>query len=121
MADEQRDSRKAHLALALARGVSAAQWARSNEVTKMTAYRWAKDPAVRKAVDTYRRRMIDQTVGMLTRKTAQAASRMVRIAMDGDTDSIQLTACRAIISDMITTSKYSVLEGRLLDIEERLS
>ena len=120
MAEEHKKCRKAQLALAISRGVSAGKWAQINEVPKVTAYRWAKDPAVRKAVDTYRRRMIDQTVGMLTRKTAQAAGEIFRVAMRGESDSVRLKACRAIISDMITASKYSVLEGRLLDIEERL-
>ena len=95
---------------------------RSNEVTRMTACRWAKDPKVRKAVDTYRRQMIDQAVGLLTLQTTKAASRIASIAMEGDNShSVQLRACRAIFSEMITASKYSVLEGRLMDIEERLA
>ena len=44
MDSEQLKSAKAQLALALAQGVSVAKWARTNDVTKMTAYRWAKEP-----------------------------------------------------------------------------
>jgi hypothetical protein len=122
MADEHQKSRKSHLAFAIARGHSAAEWARSNKIPKATAYRWAKDPKVRKAVEAYRRRIIDQAVGLLTLQTTKAASRIASISMEGDNShSVQLRACRAIFSDMITTSKYSVLEARLMDIEERLA
>ena len=46
MTEEPRKSTKAQLALALAQGVSAAEWAHPNDVTKMTAYQWAKGPVV---------------------------------------------------------------------------
>jgi hypothetical protein len=52
MEAEHRRSTKAQLAFALARGISPAKWARNNGVTKMTAYRWSKEPEVRKAVET---------------------------------------------------------------------
>ena len=48
MAEEHLKCRKAQLALALSRSVSAGKRARSNEVTKTTGYPWARDPAVRK-------------------------------------------------------------------------
>ncbi len=118
MADQHRKSGKIHLALALARGVSAAKWARSNEVSKMTAYRWAKDPECKKAVEAFRRRMIDRAVGVLSQKTITAATRITNIAIEGDSDSVQLRACRAIFSDMITASKYSGLEERVSDMEK---
>jgi hypothetical protein len=118
MADERRKIRKSELALALARGISAGDWAQSNEVSKATAYRWAKDTRVRDAGETYRRQVIDQAVGVLTQKTIAAATKIASIAMDGESDSVQLRACRAIFSDMITTSKYSGLEERVSDMEK---
>ena len=121
MPEEHKNRSKASLALALSRGITAAKWGRSNEVPKVTAYRWAKDPAVRKAVDTYRRRMIDRAVGVLTQQTAIAAGGIARIAKQGDnSDSVQLKACRAVIADMITTSKYASLEYRVTDMEKRV-
>ncbi len=119
MTDEQRKSKKASLAFAIARGVSAPKWARSNEVTRMTAYRWSKDPTVRKAVDSYRRRMLDRAIGLLTLETTKAAGGIARIAKGGDnSDSVQLRACRAVLADMITTSKYASLEYRVTDMEK---
>ncbi len=119
MAEERQKSRKAQLAVAIARGYSAAKWARSNEIPKATACRWSKDPKVRTAVDTYRRRMIDRAVGVLTQQTADAAGGIARIAKQGDnSDSVRLKACRAVIADMITTSKYASLEYRVTDMEK---
>jgi hypothetical protein len=119
MADEHRKSRKAQLALALARGVSVAQWARNHEVPKVTAYRWAKDPAVRKAVEAYRRRTIDQAIGMMTNQTTRAAGVIARIATEGESETVRLRACRAIFTDMIKVSRYSGLEARMVEIEEQ--
>ena len=118
MAGEHRKSTKAQLALALAQGVSAANWARTNDVTKMTAYRWAKDPMVRKAVESYRRRTIDQAIGWMTKHTTRAAHGIVTIAREAESDSVRLRAWRAIFSDMMAVSKYSGLEARLTEVEE---
>ena len=49
MAKAPSKNAKAQLALALAQGRSAAKWARANEASKMTAYRWANDPKVSSA------------------------------------------------------------------------
>ena len=46
MAQEDEKCRKAELGLAPSLGISAGRWAHFNEVPKVTAYRWAKDPAV---------------------------------------------------------------------------
>jgi hypothetical protein len=120
MAGEHRKSTKAQLALALAQGISAAKWARANDVTKMTAYRWAKDPTVRKAVESYRRRTIDQAVGRMTKQANRATEIIVRIANEAESDSVRLRAARAIFSDMMAVSNYSGLEVRMKEIEGQL-
>ena len=65
-------STKAQLAVALARGISPAQWARKNGVTKMTAYRWSKEPEVPKAVEEFRRRTLDLAIGWFTTLSTRA-------------------------------------------------
>jgi hypothetical protein len=62
MADEPRKSLKPQLVVALAQGSSVAAWARANEVPMRTAYRWSKDPKIRKAVEAQRRRLLDRAV-----------------------------------------------------------
>ena len=120
MEPEQRKSGKSQLALALARGISPGKWAKTNGVTRMTAYRWAKEPEVRKAVETHRRNTIDLAVGEMTTHFRQAAEIIYKTATEGDTPSLRFRAARAIFTDMITVSKYSGLEARLLEVEETL-
>lgn len=117
MAGEHRESAKIELALALAQGISAAKWARSNGVCKMTAYRWAKEPEVREMVESHRRRTIDQAIGRMTRYTISAADGIARLASDAESESVRLRACRAILADMIAVSKYSNLEAKMAEID----
>jgi hypothetical protein len=118
MSEELPKNTKIHLALALAQGYSAAKWAHANAVPKNTAYRWAREPEVRKAIQAHRRRLIDEAVGKLTKNTSKAADVLIRLARDGDSHSIQLRAARAVYSDMIALSKYSDLEERMTELEE---
>jgi hypothetical protein len=118
MAEEHRKNTKAKLALALAHGVTAAKWARSNDVTKMTAYRWAKEPLVRKAVESYRRRLIDHAIGLMAKQSTPAANTIVRISKEAESDSVRLRAARAIFSDVMTVSKYAGWEVRLAELEK---
>jgi hypothetical protein len=120
MSDELEKGSKTQLALALARGVSAGKWARSNNVTEITAYRWAREPEVRKLVESFRRRMIDQAVGEMTKQTVWAARGIVALAKESESDTVRLRALRSIFSDMITASKYSGLEQRMCELEERV-
>jgi hypothetical protein len=75
---------------------------------------------VRKAVESYRRRVIDQAIGQMTRQTTRAAKVIIRIANEAESESVQLRAARALFSDVITVSKYSGLEGRLTELEEQV-
>jgi hypothetical protein len=120
MSDEPENGSKAQLAIALARGVLAANWARAYKVSKNTAYRWAREPEVRKLVESCRRQMIDQAVGRMTKQTVWAASGIVALAKTADSDTVRLRALRSIFSDMITASKYSGLEQRMCELEERV-
>jgi transposase-like protein len=108
---------KIYLALALAQGYSAAKWARAHGVPKNTAYRWAREPEVRKAIQAHRRRLIDEAVGKMTKNTSKVADVLIRLARDGDSHSIQLRAARAVYSDLIALSKYSDLEERMTEVE----
>ena len=120
MSGESRKSSKAQLALAIGNGVAIAAWARANEVPAPTAFRWARDPMVRKTVESYRRRAIDQAVGRMTKQSTLAADGIITIAKEATSDSVRLRAFRAIFSDTITISKYSGLEARMCEIEEKL-
>jgi len=69
---ERPRSRKTELALALANGTSVTAWARGNQVPKRTASRWAREPEVRAAVESCRRRAVDRAIGRMGRRVTLA-------------------------------------------------
>src|SRR5262249_55261175 len=109
MSEEPEKNPKIELAIALARGVSVWHWARVNSVAKNTAYRWSREPEVRKEVANIRRRLVSQALGRLTRNASKAADTIVRTLERGDSDAVRLRAARAVLSDIITVSKFSDL------------
>ena len=119
MSDDVQKNKKNQLALALAQGDSASAWARANNVPPRTAQRWAKDPGVRRIIEKCRRRWIDQTVGRLTNKSTWAVDKMIGIAGDSQSHSVQLKACKSILSQMLNVSNASGLINRVTDLEGR--
>jgi hypothetical protein len=111
---------KSELALALASGVSVATWAKANNVPKSTAYEWSKDPEVRREVDFLRRRTLDQAVGRLIKRSKRAADIVFSIAEDAQSESVRLRAARSIFLDGMVVAKFSGLEARMADFEEKL-
>jgi hypothetical protein len=115
-----RKGTKSQLAFALAKGITVAKWARTHDVPKRTAYRWSKDPIVRRQVEACRRRAIDRAVGMMTDSFTWVVGRIKMLGEEAESESVQLKALRSILSDMISVSKFSGLEGRMNEIEEEL-
>jgi hypothetical protein len=115
-----RDSMKAQLALAVARGIPIAKWARKSGVPAPTAFRWAREPEVRTAIEEYRGRMIDEAVGRMTTRCSKAADIHYETARYGDSMSLRFRAARAIFSDMMTVSKYSRAEAAVAEVEPML-
>jgi hypothetical protein len=118
MEKEVRRHKKINLALAIAEGESITAWAEENGVSERTAFYWAKDPKVRREVEACRRRVVSQAIGRLTGMTTKAAERIASLAQEADSESVQLRACRAILTDMISVSKFSDLEYRVTEVEE---
>ncbi|MGO9466562.1 MAG: hypothetical protein ACLQVF_20665 [Isosphaeraceae bacterium] len=120
MAGEHRESKKAQLALALARGLSISDWACTNQVPESTAFRWAKDRKVRRLVAALRRRFLDQAVGLLASNAAGAAGRILKLGEIAASESVQLRALRAILTDAVAVAEFATLEERLGFVEEEL-
>ena len=112
--------KKSNLALALSQGTSVASWARENKVAMRTAYRWASQPKVRAAVNAYRTMAVDQAVGLMSKTVTRAARGIINLADDAKSESVKLTALRAILSDMMAISNYAGLERRMAQIEEQI-
>ena len=75
---------------------------------------------VRKAVESCRRRTMDQAIGRMTKHSSWAADAIAAIAKDAESDSVRLRALRALFSDTIAVSTYTGLESRMAEIEEQL-
>ena len=120
MDKEVRRHKKINLALAVAEGESIAEWARQNGVSERTAFRWARDPKVRREVEACRRRALNQAISRLTGMTRKAADGIVTLAKEADSESVQLRAWRGVLADLMSVSKFSVLEYRMTEIEEVL-
>jgi hypothetical protein len=120
MSEEPQKATKVQLAFALAQGSSIRAWARAHQVPPRTAQRWSKDPKVRKTVEEFRRRTLDRAVGMMTSRSIQAVVRIDRLSKSAKSEFVQLSASRAIMSDMMKVSRYSGLETRMTEIEDQL-
>ncbi len=94
--------------------------AREHQVARRTAYRWAKEPRVQDAVKAYRRRAVDRAIGRMSKNVTRAADGIIVLAREAESESVKLTALRAILSDMMAISNYAGLERRMSQIEEQI-
>jgi hypothetical protein len=120
MSEEGERGTKIQLALAVAAGIAVKKWARQHQVPARTAYRWSKDPDLRKDVERARRKWIDQAVGKMTRRLASTVDKLGKLADQTTSDSVKLRALRGEYTDMMAISRYSDLEVRMTGIEEKL-
>jgi hypothetical protein len=111
-------SPKTQLAIAIARGANATTWANQNKVPRRTAQRWAREPEVRAAVERTRRRALDRAVGVMSTRATWAARLIVKLGETATSESVRLSALRAIMSDVIAVSKFGGLEDRMTEMEE---
>jgi hypothetical protein len=101
ISEGQRQNRKNKLVAAIAVGKPIAAWARENKVSRRTAYRWAKDPRVKSAVEARRRKAVDHSVGVLTGRLARAANCIAELGEYAESESVRLSANKAVYSTMI--------------------
>jgi hypothetical protein len=114
-------NRKRKLVLAVANGMSIADWSRENKVPERTAYRWAREPKVRAAVEVIRRRAVDRTVGQMTHSLEWVREAIFKLAKSASSESVQLAALRSVTADLLTVSKFGGLQDRVTQIEEMLN
>ena len=119
MSEEHRKSAKTQLASAIAQGDCIVKWAKANGVDAATAYEWADEPAVRKAVGAHRRRVLEEAVGRMSKHAEWAAQGIVEIAKNAKSDSVWLSALRAIRAGTPAASIYTGMEKRVAAAEKR--
>jgi hypothetical protein len=118
--EKSRQSQRTQLAVAIAERMSVAAWARTNNVPKRTAFRWAREAKVRASVDFCRRRALDRAIGSMAKHVNWAANGIVTLARSANSESVRLAALRAVFSNMMAISEFAGLEGRMAQIEEKL-
>ena len=69
-------------------------------------------------VESFRRRVIDQAIGLLAKRTILAATGIAKLAVDAESESVRLNACRAVLSDTIAVSMHWNLEAKVAEVEE---
>ena len=121
MPNESLKGAKARFAAAIAEGVAPEEWAKANNVSTRTAFKWSDEPLVRKTVEAHRRKMIDQAIGRMAKHTDRAAEGILEIAENAEDEAVRLRARRAVFSDMHTASKYTGLVNRMNELERRLA
>ncbi len=103
MTELPRKNLKIELAFAIAQGVSITVWARANGVARNTAYRWARDPFVRKTVERCRRRTIEEGIRRISKQSAWAADGIGMLARVSNSESVKLDEFRTILADMTSS------------------
>ena len=86
----------------------------------VTAYRWSKDPSVRKMAQELRRRALDRAVGQVAMRSGWLMGRLTKLAKEADCETVRLRALRGLFAEMIAVSKFSGLEARMTELEESL-
>jgi hypothetical protein len=116
--DSEMHDKKTALGIAMARGQSVAAWARQNGVAERTAHNWSNERIVREACDQWRRRVLNQAIGRMVRRSNKAVDGIERLAQEAESESVRLSAWRAILGDQMTLAKFSSLEHRMKELEE---
>ena len=101
--------------------MSVEKWASTNDVPERTAYRWAAQPEVRSEIESIRRRDLDEAIGRLAKRAAWAVDGIVGLGENAASESVRLSAFRAVMSDLIAVSNFAGLEVRVTALEEQSS
>ncbi len=120
MTRKQLRRKKSDLAEALARDMTAADWARANRVHPRTAQRWATESAVLKEAGRARRRMLDRTARPKARTALSPVNAPATTAANGWWGSARSVAPPTRFADEKTPNGPGYLEQRLALIDETL-
>lgn len=92
-------ARQSLFAMAIAKGDSIRKAAREANVSKQTGYRWAGDDRVAELANTYRRRIVRETVGKLATLGTRATERLSKL-IDSEDEAIALKAAVAVLGEV---------------------
>lgn len=107
-------------ALQLALGQPVARAARKAQIGERTLFAWLKKPAFKRKVCELRGRLVQESIGRLSKDMA-AASDVLRKLLKSKAEATRLKAATAIITLATKLRESEELEQRLADLEERLA
>ena len=87
---------------------------------KTTAYLWAQEPKVKIEAQAIRRRMLDRVAGAMTMRGVFALKGITHLASEAQSESVQLNALKTILTDAMRIARYTDLETRMAEFEEKL-
>ena len=85
-----------------------------------TAYRWANDPDVRRTMADCRRRCLDRALALMAGRTVWAVKRITKLGEAAESESVQLRALRAVLSDQLAVANHADFEYRLSEMEQHI-
>ena len=108
------------LVLALACGLSAEQAAKQAGVSPATVYRRLQDPAFQTRAEELRHEMLTRAAAMLAAAGVESVRTLADLLMPAYAPAVRLTAARSILDLGVKLRSLVELEGRLLDLEDRV-
>ena len=105
--------------LALASGETAASAARKAGVTERTIHCWRQDDAFRREVTQARADMFSRALGSIAEGSASGALVLRQLALKAKSESVKLSAARALLELGPRLRESVELEERLRALEER--
>jgi hypothetical protein len=114
------DNEKESLALSIACGRTVRSWAKQRDVDFTEAYELSIQNEFRRLVETARLRVADRMVGRLTRGADVAIAQLVRLCTKSASDSIRLSASRAILTHWLKVSQHFYVKVKIKALEEFL-
>jgi hypothetical protein len=114
----RREGLKRQLADAIANGERVIDWAEANGVAERTAYRWATRREVRTRVEAIRRGFIEGAISLMAEHAGWAVKAIIDLGKSASSESVKLSAARAILCDYTKITALSSLEHRVTHIDE---
>jgi hypothetical protein len=118
VAGGDRKGADAALIAAIASGATIRDASVTAGVAESTAYRRLRDAAFQRQVSTARGEMLARAVGMLANASTRAVITLTSL-LDGESESVRLSAAKSIIELGSKLRESTELEARILELEAR--
>jgi hypothetical protein len=109
-------AKKERAALMLAGGSTIGAVSRELKIGRRTLYDWIEDPKYKLLISRFRRRMLDRSVGMLSKATNKAVARLEKL-VGSDDESVSLRAAVSLLDHAIRLREHCELAERLATLE----